>query len=100
MGVSLEDGAIGYHPGGVIAVANLEYFYPPNKDSNVTNTPEWSEQAVTAKLYADISLSYTETIAPDLGPEDEYQLQDFGTSWRYNVCLATPHAEFQILLEG
>ena len=94
MGVSLEDGAIGYRPGGEIAVANLDNFYP-NKAVDVTVTPEMRKQGFTAKLYAEISLSYAETIAPDLGPEDQYQLQDIGTGWRYYVCLARPHVELK-----
>ena len=94
LGVSLEDGAIGYSPGGQIALANLQQFFPNR--TNATYIPLWSEQSFIAKLYADISLSYTEVIASDLGTEDEYQLEDLGIDkgWRYHVCLARPHTEF------
>ena len=94
LSVSLEDGAIGSR-GGQIAVANLEQFFPNR--TNATYVPIWSEQSFIAKLYADISLSYEDTILPDLGPEKEYHVVDLGgdKGWRYHVCFAIPHAEFK-----
>ena len=93
---SLEDGAIGFRLGGRIAIANLDYFYP-NKNVNIT--PSANEESWMARLYSDISLSYEDTIAPDLGSEDGYHVEDLGVDkgWRYHVCLARLHAEFRRL---
>ena len=86
MDFSLEDGAIGHRLGN-LSIANIQHFYP---DENATYIPGGSEQGFMAKMYTDISLSYTETNAQNLGPENEYQLEDLGNGWRYHVCLASP----------
>ena len=92
-GFSLEDGAVGYHLGnGNVSVANLQHFYP---DSNITIIPDMTDQSFVAKLYTDISISYTETNSSNLGPGDDYELEDLGNGWRYHVCLAIPHAKFK-----
>ena len=51
-------------------------------------------QQFVAKLYADISITYKDTNHEDPGPDDEYQLEDIGDGWKYNVRVATFYAKF------
>ena len=96
MGFSLEDGAIGYRL-GKISIANMEHFYPPHNDSDI---PGGFDQSFMAKLYADTSLSFPETNTQNQGSEDEYELEDLGTGWRYHVCQARPRAQFRYSYKG
>ena len=52
------------------------------------------EEIFMANFYTDTSFSFPETNAQSLGPESDYELEDFGSGWRYHVCQARPHAHF------
>lgn len=80
---SLEDGAIGHYPRGLISIANTNAIFLSNTNHEVPD--DWTQRYIS-KMYADVSISYEDTKAPNLGPQDKYQLEELNGGWRYNVC--------------
>ena len=79
--LSLEEVGIGKSP-GFVSILDTKHFYV---NANSTNPPDTGTERVVAKLYADVSLGYENTIPGRRGSDDHYQVEKKGDKWRYNV---------------
>ncbi|KAF8428550.1 hypothetical protein EV426DRAFT_714038 [Tirmania nivea] len=78
---SLDPGKVFIRPGQV-SVVDLSGFYSYNKSETITDQ---DAQRFSAKLYADISISYPEKTPRNPGEDNEFQVEQLGPAeWRYN----------------
>lgn len=78
---SLEPGKVFIRPGQV-SVVDLSGVYSFNKSETITDQ---DAQRFSAKLYADISISYPEKTPRNPGEDNEFQVEQLGPAkWRYN----------------
>ena len=80
----MDPGKVFLRPGDA-SVVDLSGFYSYNKSDTITDQ---DAQRFSAKLYADISLSYPDKTPQNPGEDNEFQVEQLGPSeWRYNVNL-------------
>ncbi|KAF8437017.1 hypothetical protein BGX38DRAFT_1213089 [Terfezia claveryi] len=78
---SLEPGRV-FRRYGEVSVVDLSGFYSYNKSETITDQ---DAQRFSAKLYADISISYPDTTPGNPGEDSEFQVEQLGpAAWRYN----------------
>jgi len=81
---SLDPGKV-FLRSGEVSVVDLSGFYSYNKSETITDQ---DAQRFSAKLYADISLSYPDKTPRNPGDDNEFQVEQLGPAeWRYNVIL-------------
>ena len=78
--LSLEEVGIGKSP-GFVSILDTKHFYVNPKS---TDPPDTGTERVVAKVYADVSLGYDDTLGR-LGSDDHYQIENLGDKWAYNV---------------